>query len=234
MSALDALVPDEHKRLLLSVGTHRGVRPLSPVEVATLLRRVVASGASLAACAEALHLGGTSQIGRFLSLLKLPEDVQHLVDWGRSGVTVAFTAAFEVSRLEDHEDQRLAAHAVLEFDLSTAEVRQLVQARKRSKKPMDECVRIILKMRPQVEVRHVFVGSVREDIRPALRLLTQFQRDKLLHDILEKTFRELHAGGRLGLERFTLVGGKPLGDAAKAKKDEIEMQMNAELAEAAR
>jgi hypothetical protein len=52
----------------------------------------------MSACAEALHLNGPTWVGRFLSLLKLPDDVQHLIDWGRSDRTISLTA-MSLSRL---------------------------------------------------------------------------------------------------------------------------------------
>ena len=228
--ALEALTPEEKKLLLLSIGTHRGERPLSPVEVAMLLRKAIKGGTSLDECATAVQLDGTSQLSRFLSLLKLPDDVQHVIDWGRSDGTLAFTAAFEISRLHDTYDQRDAVKAVLEYYLSTSEVRQLVQARKRSQKSMDECIKAVLKMRPQIEVRHVFIGSVlRDDIRVRLRQLSQQRRDDILQTILKRTFKDLQATGHLGSERFTLVGGTKLGEEGKKRKDQLEQEINAEL-----
>ena len=95
---------------------------------------------------------------------------------------------------------------------------------------MDECVATVLKMRPYVEVRHVFIGSVlRDDIRAWLQRLSQERRNEILRGILKKRFNELHATGRLGPERFTLVGGEELGTVVSARKDEFEQQVNAEL-----
>ena len=47
MSSVKGLSQEEHQRLLLSVGTHRGQRPLSPIEVASLFAKVLAAGGSL-------------------------------------------------------------------------------------------------------------------------------------------------------------------------------------------
>lgn len=228
--ALEALTPEEKKLLLVSIGTHRGERPLTPVEVGKLLRKAIEGGMSMADCAAAVLLEGPSQVSRFLSLLKLPEDVQHVIDWGGSSGTIAFTAAFELSRLGDSADQRRAVQAVLEHNLSSSEARQLVQARKRSRKSMDECIEAVLRMRPQVVMRHVFIGSVMgDDVRTRLRRLSQHQRDEILQGILKRRFRELHAVGHLGAERFTLVGGAEMGETLKALKNSLEEQINAEL-----
>ena len=226
---LKGLTPEERKLLLISVGTHRGKRALCPVEVAKLLRKAVESGTSLADCAAGVQMS-TSQVSRFLSLLRIPSELQYLISFGHAPGSLGFSAAFELSRLDDAADQRHAVQAVLVHSLNSSEVRQLVQARVRSRKSMDECVATVLKMRPHVEVRHVFIGSVlRDDIRARLQRLSQERRNEILQDILKKRFKVLHATGRLGAERFTLIGGEELGTVVKAGKDEFEEQVNAEL-----
>jgi len=91
---------------------------------------------------------------------------------------------------------------------------------------MEECINIILKMRPQVEVRHLFVGSIAHDVRERLRGLTQGRRDEIFQTMLATKFKDLFASGRLGLERFTLVGGTELGEAVKSRKEQLEGQIN--------
>lgn len=229
--ALEALTPEERRDLLVSIGTHRGQRILSPVEVAALLRKAIDGGTPLAECAKAVQIESPTQLARFLALLNLPADLHHEIDWGRTDDTLSFTAAFELSRLSDPADQQRAVQAVLEYRLSTSETRQLVQAKKRSGKPMDECVQAVLRMRPRVEVRHVFIGSVlNEEARARLKQLSQHRRDEILGEILAAAFRDLRATGRLGQERFTLVGGDELGAAIRARKDQLEQEVNAQLA----
>src|SRR5438128_180224 len=116
--ALAALTVAERQQLILSVGTHRGERHLSPIEVAHLFQKAIWGGDSASDLAETVSLDGTSQVSRFLALLKLPPDVQHLVDWGKSGDSLAFTAAFELSRLGNADDQRKAIEAVLRHSLT--------------------------------------------------------------------------------------------------------------------
>lgn len=230
MMALEALSPDERKRLVLSVGTHRVDRHLSPVEVALLFEKAINGGNSLADIAAAVQLDGTSWVNRFLSLLKLSPEVRHLVDWGRSGATLAFTAAVELARLGGAGDQQIAAQATLEHRLSSSEVRQLVQARIRSGKPMAECVRAVLKMRPVVETRHVFIGAVlEEDLKTLLKHMAQKERDALLTQVISKTYPLMKVSGRLGVDRFTLVGGPDLGAVIKVHKNKMEGEFNMQL-----
>lgn len=227
---LPGLTADEYKKLILSVGTHRGKRLISPVEAAVLFEKAQAAGASLAACAKAVHLEGPTWIGRFLNLLKLPEDVRHLVDWGRGPGAVTFTSATEIARLDDPNDKRGAIEAALANDLSSAEVRQLVQLKKRSGRAIAECAEGVLKMRPQVDVRHVFIGSVSEELRERLRGIGQYARDEIFAGAVGNVVGSLRVSGRLGAERFTLVGGKDFSSVIAAKQDLLEREINEALA----
>jgi len=224
---LPGLSSDELKNLLLSIGTHRGKRSLSPPEAALLFRKAIAAGASTSECAKAVQLEGPTWVARFVKLLDLPSDVLHLVDWGRRSGSVAFTSASEVSRLQDTEDQRRAMEATLKHDLSSSEVRQLVQLRTRSTKGIDQCVAEVLKMRPQVEVRHIFVGAVINDrVQARLRTQTQHERDAYLSRVCREKWPAVKLSGHLGAERFTLVGDKEFGVVVAARKNVLQQQVN--------
>ena len=78
-------VPPETKRdLLLTVGSHRDDRPLSPEEVARSFQAALDAGSTLADLAALVHFDGTSMVSRFLRLLRLPGDVLRVVGWGQS------------------------------------------------------------------------------------------------------------------------------------------------------
>lgn len=200
------LTPDENRQLLLSVGTHRGERALTPVEVATLFRRSIDSGGTITQCAEGTHVS-TSIVSRFLKLLDLKPEVQHLVDWGSSGSTMSFTSAFELSRLSSADHQEVA-NAILEDGLSAKEVRDLVQLRRRSKKDLASCIEATLRMRPTVSRRHVFIGAVTDPtVTTKLGEMQQMERDSLLRAIaVEELGVDRRVELRLGTSRFTLVG----------------------------
>lgn len=194
-------------RLRMSVGYGRQKkgRPLSPVEVGLLLRKARDEGTSLEDCAEAVRLDGTGHIGRFLRILKLPEDVRHLIDWGAGEGFVGFTSAVELAKFRDPEDQRAVAEAILSKGLNSREVRQAAQLRKRSGRPVEECVDEVLGMRAVVERRYVFIGSVAEEDVAELGGLTQAAKDSVLKSGIER-FNLQGATGRLGARFFTLVG----------------------------
>jgi len=227
----EVLSTDERRQLLLSVGTHRGRRPLSPVEVAGLFGKIIQSGGTLTDCARAASLEGTTWVSRFLRLSQLPVTVQHLIDWGSGAGILGFTAATELGRLEESADQEAVVQALLVNRLSGSEVRQIVQLRRRSHRPIGECVAEVLDMRPKIEKRFVYVGAVEApEPRETLAIMHQVERDQLLSAAL----KEVLAGAdvtvaRLGRERFTLVGGVLFGERIAGKEDLLEKEVNERL-----
>ena len=154
------LSPQERQRLLLSVGTHRGKRSLSPVEVANLFAKIIAGGGSLSDCAHAARLEGTTIVSRFLRLLTLPESVRHLVDWGSGPGMIGFSAGSELARLDDDIEKEEVVQGVLTYHLSGSEVREIVQMTMRSKRSVEECLKEVIDIRPRIEKRYVYVGAV--------------------------------------------------------------------------
>ena len=232
---LENISPVELGRLRMSVGYGRQKkgRPLSPVEVGSLLRRARSAGASLQECAEAIRLNGTGHIGRFLQILTLPDDLQHLVDWGTSKSTIGFSTAVELSRFRKDADQYFVAKAILGEGLRAKEVQQVRQLRFRSQRPIEKCVREIVGMRPTVEKRYVFIGSlIGSQTTAALENLKQEERDSILEAGIRTI--ELHgATGRLGSRFFTLVGSSEFNDSMiELGKENLEALLRRQISKA--
>ncbi len=218
--------PEEFKKLLLSVGSHRDKRPFTPLEVARCFRKAINAGSSLKDCANAVHFDGTSMISRFLRLLDLDPQIHHYIDWGRSGTTIAFTAASELVRLQRNE-QSAACLAVLKNNLSTSEVKQLVQLSLRSKKTIELCISEVLRLRPQVTRTHLIIGSVKSKaLRERIELFTQAQRDELLCSVLSNLFPSISGySSRLGSHSFTISGDDDIA-ATLSKETDFEEIIN--------
>ena len=231
---LAGLSPLELGRLRMSVGygTHKKGRLLSPVEVGMLFDQAIKSGASLGECAREVHLGA-SQVGRFLQILKLPDEIQHMIDWGNPKGVIGFSAAFELGRLRDEKDQQATAEAVLENDLDSKEVRQVVQLRMRSGRDVGECLKEVLGMRPIIERRFIFIGSVVDrNIEEMLGKLTQAGRDSVLKSGIER-IKLRGVSGRLGKRFFTLVGDERFNSSMKSiGKENIEERFRNHIAKA--
>lgn len=231
LPGLDSL---ELGRLRMSVGygTHKKGRPLSPIEVGCFLRRARFEGASLQDCATMLGLKGTGHVGRFLRILELPHDIQHMVDWGADKDTIGFSAAVELVRLDDPDDQRTVAQSVLADRLTSKEVRQVGQLRTRTNKTIVDCIAEVLGMRPTIDRRYVYIGTVVNQITvDKLGELSQRERDRVLQIGID----QLHiqgASGRLGSRFFTLVGGECFNDSMnRIGKEVLELRLRDLIAE---
>jgi hypothetical protein len=204
------LEPADLRALLLSVGSRSGRRPLAPIEVAALLDGAMKRGASPKNLAAALHLEGPTMISRFVRLLSLAPEVQLVTDWGKTAATIAFTTASEISRLESIDEQAEACHGALRHGLTSGEVKSLVQIRKRSGKPLVECLEEVIRLRPTIELRQVVVGAVTdESVRERLRSMGQYSRDDVLSKAIKSAFPEIREfAGKLGADRFTVAGAQ--------------------------
>ena len=219
-------------RVSLGYGTHKKGRPLSPMEVAALLRRACDGGHTLAECASVIRIHETG-LARFLRVLDLPEDLQHLVDWGRPKDMIGFSSATEVVRVTGGDNQRVIAGAVLEHRLSSREVRQVAQLIARSGRSVGVCLREVLGMRPKIERRYIFIGSIADEgIRAALNERSQRERDAILALGMGR-IGLVGGAGRLGVKSFTLVGNERFGASmTEVGRDRIEGRLLSRIAEA--
>lgn len=218
--------PKELQQLILSVGTHRNERPLSPVEVSDLLARSIAAGASRSECGEALNVGST-QIATFLRLQKLAPELRHLASWGSKEGGIAFSSLAQLASM-GASDQRVVATAILENGLTWKEVVQIAQIWERSEGSIHDAISKVLALRPEIEVRHIVIGSVRSrDLRSTLSTLSQRERDELLDAALRSIGQGADMSGRLGADVFTLVQEGKSSSVRDA--DELEDLLNEKL-----
>lgn len=221
------LTARELQDITLSVGTHRGTRRLSPLEVARLIEKSVKSGTSRKNCAYALGIGPT-QVGTFMKLLGLKTEIQHLADWrGTKNASIPFSTLAELARLRP-KDQVKAAEAVLRHDLKWKEVVQLTQISDRSGLTIEECIGNVLKLRPRIETRHLFVGAITSDtLRVHLRSTPQSERDRLIERTLRRlTGPDYNARGRLSDREFTILSQHNLPRLLNSTADQLEQAVN--------
>ena len=189
------------------------------------------AGATRRECATDLHLGQTL-VSTFIKLSDLAPEIRHLVAWGRSSdVTIAFSAAVQLTRLRYGTDQIALANDVLLYGLTSNEVVQIVQKRERSSSSLARCVQEVLRLRPQIEVRHLFIGSISSGaVRERLGKISQTEKDKVFERALDAVFdRKLSASGRLGVSYFTIVASQDLPVALRLDPDDLERMINESL-----
>lgn len=230
---MQGISTDTQRKLLLSVGSHRSKRPLSPVEVGEAVQALVDAGSSLGEVAESLHLEDTSVLTKFLRLVRLTPEIRHVVDWGRSSSTIGFTAASEIGKLSDPVEQAQLCQAALAHQMGSGEVKQVVQLHNRSKRAVNACIDEILRLRPEVQRFHVLLGAIRSpEVRARLAELEQSERDYALRTVVQSAFPGLKFDCRLGTDGFTITGGEEVSRAlSQAGKEDFETLINNALCE---
>ena len=205
---MKGLLSNEIRLLILSVGTHKSTRPLSPVEVGNYVQRALDAGETRATVAEKLLLDDATVIGRFVRLLSLPPQVQQLIGWGADPATVSFTSASDVARLKSESAQIALAKAALENRLNKSEILEVVQISERSHRPIESCIEAVLNQRPIVERRHVIIGELQSDsLNETLEHMSKSQRNDLLLSALARYgLNTSLLGAKLGDGYFLLVG----------------------------
>ena len=229
---MHGLTTSEYQSLILSVGTHRNDRLLSPMEVAFLLAKSMAAGNSRKGCSEALGLG-TSQLGTFLNLSKLDSRVQHLAGWrGTTDATIAFSSLSQLVVLSS-DDQLDVAQSILRHRITRKETEQVIQIHKRSGKQIADCISDVLQLRPQVETRHVLFGAITsEEAKEQFASLTQKDRDRLMKQTLALVLPDGYSiDSHLSGGSFTIVSNHDLPGLLGIAADRFEEMVNYKLAE---
>lgn len=217
---------EELRDLILSVGIHKQERILSPVEVAELLEKAINAGATIQEISKEILLNPTMTT-RLHRLLNLTPETQLLVGWGGKS-RISPSTASEIARLKTTEEQEFLGRATLEHGLSKKEVIHIVEVRNKFNKPINECVEEILKMRPRIIRRYLFIGAVRSlEVRNKLSEMSQKERDVLFNKVVTSNLPNLPSwDGLLGVNRFTLVGNEDLDQALSKLSTDFASSIN--------
>ena len=210
------LSPELKRDLILSLGTHRTERRLSPLEVARLIDFLYRKGTSFREIAHLVSLRSTSTLREIHRLLALAPDIQHLVGWGKpTASTLPMKSAQQIARLSSWPDQLAAAKATLLHQLTSEEARQLVESKIRSQEPIDDCIDAVLRLRPTIERKYLFLGAVTSSsVCRHLENLTQVERDEVFKAGVNRSFGKWPQwSGKLGASRFAIFGGAELAEA---------------------
>ena len=213
---IHGLSPESQRDLILSLGTHRTRRRLSPVEVARLIDEVYRKGTSFREIAQLVNFRSTSTLREIHRLLALSSDIQHLVGWGKpTASTLPMKSAQQIARLSLWSDQLAAAEATLLHKLTSEETRQLVEMKIRSLEPIEDCVHAVLRLRPTVERRYLYLGAVTSSqVCQHLETLTQVERDEIFEAGINHCFGKWPQwSGKLGPSRFAITGGPEFAEA---------------------
>lgn len=204
------LTPEESAQLVMSIGTQRQTRPLSPAETARLISRARAAGETAASIAAAAGLTGTTMIGRLSKMETLDPTVAAMVDWGDSGATLSFSSAVDLARISPGDQLRVAM-AALESRMTRFEVKEVVQLIERSGQDAMTCVEEVVQSRPRLDTINVTLGEIVDaKVVDRLSILPQSERDEMLKKSLlsvDPIFETSQV--RLGSDHFVIATRGP-------------------------
>lgn len=163
LKSIDELSPQGKALLLATVKTHRKQRGLDYITAAEILQHTPSNQ-------ELARLLGTTPrlVGMFKSILSLPEDIKGYV---RTGKISSLDKAVRIASLKDAAAQLFLAKAIVAdpATFTAPTVSKIVTLKNRNKDmSIEESVERVLKSKPIVENRYIFVTRIERDLTESL------------------------------------------------------------------
>jgi len=158
-------------KLILSVGTHKKLRPLPPITAAKEIEELC-KRSSVKEVAKQLSVT-TRTISMFRNLLTLPETIQKLIEEGKIGRDVGD----RISRFPDPKDQIILAKALMDRKVTAEEIKSSIKNFRNIKPemPISECIELAIKYRPIIEEEHLVISKIRASTLNGLKKRSKAQ-----------------------------------------------------------
>ena len=152
-------------KLILSVGTHKKVRPWAPITTAKELEKWLRIS-PLKEVARKLDVT-TQTITMFTNLLTLPETEQKLVEDGKIGIDIGN----RISRFPDPKDQVILSKALVDKQITAKEIKGSIKNFRNinPEMPILECIELAIKYRPIIEEEHVVISKIQASTLNSLK-----------------------------------------------------------------
>ncbi len=167
--------PKRLAELLCSIKVSHTDRPLTPMETAERIKLLEKEGYDKNTLSKRLSLS-TDMIDLFLQLLRLPQKIQDIVNWGASKKDtgeISFTSAAELVKLDNPDDMLKLAGAItgMPRPVNKNEVKGIVSLKKNNPgKPIEECITEVLNVTRPVIINHfLFISGIKPATVQSLR-----------------------------------------------------------------
>ena len=207
--ALTKLVMDAQRYALLlnSVarqGTGQSKRPLTPIECAESIKRLIEEGDTYEQVAERLGLGkpsdeanmykkrDTTMVVSFLRLLKVSPKSRDLIGWGTEDYPkIPFSTVSQMASFS-HEDQDVILQSIFDVSgkkkLGKEDVKKIRKWRNDNPKTViQECISKVLDTKPVVETTHMIVCEIQDSFKKLIDVDAECQ--KTLLEILDNKIK---------------------------------------------
>lgn len=215
----DKLIDDIDKLtdLKLSVG-HQGrkrkgiPRPLIPIEVARYIQQLKdETNETDKQISKRLGLGkpksksgfimedvdvqsaDDSQVKKFLSLLKWSKKTVSNIGYKGEPNKIPFSIVSSASNLEDSEQDTII-QSIRKHKLIKDDIKRLLQYKKKYELPIDECIKKVLKIKPEKSTQYMVVYNIPDTVNQILKQLgdsTEEISKKLIESINQKLNGEI-------------------------------------------
>ena len=185
-------------------GTGHSKRPLTPIECAESIKRLIEEGDTYEQVAERLGLGkpsdkasmykkrDTTMVMSFLRLLEVSPKSRDLIGWGTEDYPkIPFSTVSQMASFS-HEDQDVILQSVFDVGgkkkLGKEDVKKIRKWRNSNPKTaIQECISKVLDTKPVVETTHMVVCEIQNSLRKLVEVDAEYR--KTLLEILGKKIK---------------------------------------------
>jgi hypothetical protein len=180
-------------RLIISLKSPKKWRVMDPIEIAQNLN-ILCQHFPRDEVARRLGISKAGTLWVYLRLLNLNENVKKLIRSGKIGEDVGY----RISLLPDPKEQEILAEAVVRHQLTSNDVKGIVQNLKKRNPNLsiEECIEIALKAKPIIQEKHVIITKIKSDTLESLKEKAE-QKICPLEDIAKKCLQEILPEGSL-------------------------------------
>jgi len=204
---------------------------MDPIEIAQNLK-ILCDNFSREEVARRLGISNKGTLWVYLRLLGLPSEVQDLVKKGKLGQDAAYRITIRLNKKE----QIALANAIIQHNLTSNEIKGIVQALKRRNRemPIDEAVSLTLKARPTVTAEHVIVIKIEKTTLDSLKSkaeclgisVQELLRDTLLEVVPPSNLNSIRTTDQIVFLSVNEEGYRILRKLAKKERVKMENLVN--------
>lgn len=158
-----SIAAKDFAKLIESVGTHKKIRPFSPLEVSRYVKLLLEDdNGDYKSVSNRIQLS-EDMIRSFVRLAEIPKSSQTLIGWGNDRGKLDFTtASIILSRLQDNDKRDALIKIAVMEQLKKEEVTSILQYMKLGL-DLVESVEKVKKYRPIIEKGYVVVADIGSD-----------------------------------------------------------------------
>ena len=211
MKTTKPLSEEEWFNLRLTLGRHKKIRHLEPVEAAIYLKRAHDSGLSMKELEERARIS-IDMISKFLKLLEIKNpNIRDAIAWNGKPVNgeISPSIGWHLPEIKEQKDQKELFDAILKTHLTKTELKKFLYLKRKNKDmTIKECVKRTIDGRTVKVETFLVIGSITsEKLSKKLGNISPLERNRTLRDVLKSELPQVtFNGARLKKKSFIIFG----------------------------